>query len=270
MRTRLGLLVAVLLINAPASAQIGSHRSPAEMARLEAAKTRIEGALARHRSLPQVKSLYEAFNGKIRVTKFVTNVPGGEGTVYFSTTRPAPMPDALEIALVSPEHLNHPRIGGNKLYYNGAWQVIFCVDTAFADDGWFDALLLHEMVHVLRDRNGDPSARTTMLSDLWIAEEIEAHDLERAVLNHATNGAYARTLMALVQSAPKARDGSPVVLPEHYEALESLFKRAHPSERSLHKAQEFYDIHATWIEHNFSIMEWQRLKTIAYRLVSRQ
>ncbi len=270
MRARLGLLVAVLLISTPASAQLGSHYSPAEMARLEAAKTRIEGALARYRSLPQVKILYEAFNGKIRVTKFVTNVPGGEATVDFSTTRPTAMPGELEIALVSPEHLNHPRIGGNKLYYNGTWKVIFCVDTAFADDGWFDALLLHEMVHVLHDRRGDPSARAPMQSDLWIAEEIEAHELERAVLDHATNGAYGRTLLSLVQSGPKARDRSPVILPEHYDVLERLFKRAHPDELSLHKAQEFYDIHATWIEHNFSIMEWQRLKTIAYRIVSRQ
>jgi hypothetical protein len=137
-------------------------------------------------------------------------------------------------------------------------------------DNWSDAVVIHELEHVRLDRAGAASAHAPLMSDLWINEELHTHELERKVLNHATNGQYARQLRQIVNS--KARIISLAMLHnsvtvDDLQGLDRLFAPASELEAGLRASQFLFDLGEIWLQSRYLGQELQQLRVKNYQLI---
>ncbi len=272
MRRVLLVLVALAMVAVSGSAQVLSFEAPplTEAADQLFVRERIEKALVANAAIPAVAPISKMFSGGIRVSRFITDQDGSPMSRMSSATREEDQPkNLLEVVLFSEEFLNHPKIGGNRILYDSNWGAVFCIDTAAKDPGpWFEAFVLHELSHARHDRIGSYSSHAPDKSDEWIGEEVEAHNIERWVLDRATGGKYAEMLRRAVAYAPRADDQSPIVSDAEYKLLESVLGTPPDSERRLRRAQQMFDVNATWIETSFSILEWHWREVLLYRFIA--
>ncbi|MDD4333472.1 MAG: hypothetical protein PHT51_05185 [Patescibacteria group bacterium] len=124
-------------------------------------------------------------------------------TVYnhgmsFSINKADEMPpeDALEICFVPlDQDKEHP----SAFYYRAEWKALM-LSSVECPDPIFAPLLFHELVHALHHLvDKAASATAPPDSDLYVAEEIEAHELEAEILNAATNNRFYRHIDELLK-----------------------------------------------------------------------
>ncbi len=102
----------------------------------------------------------------------------------------------LEIAFIPMMEKDfHP----SRLYYDAKIKRL-----ALAGITWpekvLPGFLYHELGHGWYDQQGKPSATAPPDSELFAQEEVEMHELQNEVFNKASDGAYAKTLDALLDA----------------------------------------------------------------------
>ncbi len=89
-------------------------------------------------------------------------------------------------------------------------------------DGAYAGILLHELGHALRHRQGGLSPTTSVAHDAYVAGEVEMHELESAVYDVVSGGAFTAALDAVIDRTPAAADCQAVVLGLHRDDLRKL------------------------------------------------
>lgn len=130
-------------------------------------------------------------------------------TVVRSATEPRPEVtlEACFIPQDTHERLEHPA----HFYYRPEWEALMLA-ALDVPDGAYAGILLHELTHALRHRQGMLSPTTSVAHEAYVAGEVEAHELESAVFDAVSGGAFTAALDAVIDRAPAAADCRAVVL----------------------------------------------------------
>lgn len=126
----------------------------------------------------------------------------------------------LEVCFVPQDQFAAQGHPGN-FYYRPEWEALMLA-ALDAPDGAYAGILLHELTHALRHRQGRLSPSTSVSSDAYVAGEVEAHELESAVFDAVSGGAFTAALDAVIDRAPAAADCRAVVLGLNREDLRRL------------------------------------------------
>ncbi|MBI2113186.1 MAG: hypothetical protein HYT50_01230 [Candidatus Wildermuthbacteria bacterium] len=186
-----GALDAILNDALPAVWLIGEENLRREIELQTLFKEQIHKCFARFQN-NDIEELRLAFQENFFISHFL---PQGASRAS-SADASLPSGEELEIVLYGLHVKDSPRIIG-VVFYDPEWQAVFlpAMEMSFP---WFCAILLHELGHARNDKVlGLPEY--PFLSDGWIQEEIQMHELESAVLNDWTNGAYHETIQRIVQ-----------------------------------------------------------------------
>ena len=87
------------------------------------------------------------------------------------------------------------QIGFSPQYFH-PWKVLVIPAWKFDVEKYFDALIIHEMVHAY-ERNSNMT-KIEYTKEMSTAEEVKAFTVEFAVLDYATNGQYKSAIQALI------------------------------------------------------------------------
>lgn len=240
----------------------------------ERTTARINKALSDYAGIPEVAELKRMFGNKLFTTVFI---PGrGQGITRHTGTDPHPAildnKDMLEVVFFPHSALAHPMVHNDYLSYNANWRALFVAALEFPDDTWFDAFVLHELVHGAKDRQGAISARTEFGNDLFISEELEAHAVESKVLNIATAGRYGQMTkeIAARTGGYNLRQFIARIKSQDFQMLANLFKPASTEESNLREAQFILDLTFAWFGNKYQGQELQAQKIAAYRMLVAQ
>jgi hypothetical protein len=240
----------------------------AEMSLISRLTARVNKALNDNSGIPEVKEEQDMFGGNLMSSVF-TGSFGGTTRILTAGKGTFPTLKNLEVAFYSRHSLDHPRIGHRLLFYDSNWGSLIIAALNFSDDKWYDALLAHELWHAKRHREGAASATAPMLSDIWIDEELQAHDVETKVLDARTNGAYRQRLHGIASriSARSEKHFLAKITPEDLRQLDQLFNPGIAEERNIRAAQYFINLATTWLEIKYSGEKLRQKKIGVYRLM---
>lgn len=229
---------------------------------------KVERTLEYYTLIPEIGSLYQQFQGKLVPTIF-SDLGGGVSKVVVAPggNPRLPGPDSLEICFYGRFAWTHPKINRRSAFYDISWQALFVGAYEFGDSRWFDAIIIHEFLHAKAHRDGAPSATALMLSDLWIREELEAHDIEEKVLDKTTGGSYLKILKGTVEKrqANSLEDFWMGISPGDLEKVDQLFEKARGNEASLRMTQYLHSLTGLWLLGHYSGEELLKQRTGAYR-----
>ncbi len=210
----------------------------------------VREAMNNYDSLPEVRQINAAFDGKFFSSAYDPQVGGTRIVIHNATV--APTPQGLEIALFGQPRPGDP-ITANLLSYKQDWRAVVIGGIPWTDKTWFDALLVHELYHALAHKSGKPGATSPQLSKSWTDEEMEAHFLESRVLNAGTGGKYWRALQEIVDS--KVSAGAKDVASfgdklswSDLEKVDALFKAGGQRETGSRVAQYTLDLFRVYLE----------------------
>lgn len=129
-----------------------------------------------------------------------------EGTVTEAEIKAAL--SRLEVCVVSKQQETVHKLPSH-VYYNLEWRALMVVAINIPDS-FLIALIYHELGHAHKHRiENAASATADGLSDLWISEEVEMHQVENQVLTLASNGQLAALYDKI---AARAKSATPIVL----------------------------------------------------------
>lgn len=240
----------------------------AEINLIQQLNERVNKTLADNSDIPKVKEERDEFGGHIMPSIFTTF---SGGTSRFLTRSATPPNDSkmIEITFYGHYALNHRHVAHRLLFYDAGWRSLFIAALKFTDDKWYDSILAHELWHALMHRRGNPSATAPQLSDLWVTEELDAHDLEADVLNARTRGAYRQRLEAIA-SRISARSTAAFLLqvqPEDLRQLDQLFNPGIPEEMDIRSAGYELNLAETWLGKNYTGDDLRKKKIEAYKFL---
>ena len=139
-----------------------------------------------------------------------------------------------------------------------------------SDYGISDALeviIAHELWHAKLHREGAASSTAPSVSDIWVDEELQAHEVEAKVLDARTKGAYKKSLRDIASgiSATSIKRFLLKVQPADIRKLDSLFKPGIQQETDIRAAQYFLNLTETWLGTKYTGEELRQKKIEAYR-----
>lgn len=213
----------------------------------------VNQAFVMHQSIPIVADMRREFGGHF-YTSFLLGVGNGAVTQLLGRSKEELEKierDLLrhEVAVYPRSLEDNPRLHGSHLVYDREWQALLVPAIDFPDPGWFDALVIHEMYHGWCLRRNPSAVKMAAMSDEWIREEIEAHNLENLVLDDSTGGRYGRKLQAIVSSSKSKSldDFLSRLTTKDVRALDGMFASAGKLEGSVRTAQYFLSLAFAWI-----------------------
>lgn len=233
---------------------------------------KLENSLTTYSSLQEVKKLKDQFSGKMYITYYTTEGGGaskmlgrskGEMDKYSN-------PTLLEVCLFPAEFRNEHQTKAGLLHYDQEWKAVI-IGAIKMDDAWFSAFSLHELIHAQKHRNGEPSAVAKHLSDVWIEEELQAHELERRVIDKATKGKYLEAINKVVINKNGFRDPSMLAsswTAEEVQSIDSLFLKPSWDEANLRSAQYQFDLGMLWLAERFEGVDLRKKQIEYYREMS--
>lgn len=233
-----------------------------------------ENSFKTYSSIPEVKQFADKYSGKLYVSLFssATNAPMmmGRGTDAFKGFND---PSYLEICLFDSKARENPRNQFTLLSFNPRFNTMMLASIDFKEP-WFSAFFLHEMYHVKKFREGAQSSKKDQYgTDLWISEEVEAHELEAKVLDSATKGKFLGAVNAIVEKRKDYTDVNLVpssLTLEELNGLDGLFPPCSKDEISFRVSQYIFTVGFSWLEKRFSGAELQKKKTDYYRFITSQ
>lgn len=236
---------------------------------------RLEAALAANSNVPEVKILKDEFGGKFYTTVFSPSFGGTSRKIYVGSTfeeanKPAPA-GSIEVCFFPRNAEKHPRMRGQLLLYDQSWRALMIGALDYPDKRWFDALAIHELWHAHMHKSGAPSATAPSLSDSWISEELQAHDLENKVLDNGTKGEYLKTVRSITSGIRGKLLGEFLqqIKTEHLIQLDKLFGKGSDREGSVRSSQYLITLTNDWLNLKYQGEELQRQQIEAYRTISR-
>lgn len=244
------------------------------IAMIEGLSGRLNRTLEKNAGIPEVANMRRLFGNHLFPTVFSTvgsgismSWHGGAGDLDIERMRQNP--NALEVVFYGHGAFTHPKVMRRLLFYDIEWRALFIAALQYADDAWFDAMIIHELHHAKMHRGGQESATAPMLSDPWVQEEVDAHELERGVLDLRTNGAYAERLREVVDRRPaqNLQGFLARITREDVAGLDGLFQPPLLEERDTRVAQYYLNLACAWLEKRHQGEELQREKMEAYRLL---
>lgn len=229
---------------------------------------RIEQALNEHRHIPSIAEMSN-FKGHL-YTSFFSSFGGGV-TQFFSRQEETVthQPNDQEIVVYGQFALQHPKIQGRPLFFDGEWRsvIIAAIDW---DPIWLQSIALHELFHAKQHRAGVASAKAPVLSDVWVSEEILAHSLEHEVLEKGTKGKYGEVIRSIVasQTTGNKKDLISRVTLADLNRLDALFRPAGERETGIRCAQYWVSILDEWTKVHISDPNMRLQEQIAnYKLL---
>ncbi|MFA5990835.1 MAG: hypothetical protein WC794_01140 [Candidatus Doudnabacteria bacterium] len=255
---------------------VGDSREPRDQAGIEAEIALIERLTARvnktlndNSDVRWVKEQQEAFAGHLMPAIFTSMYGGTTRTISYNLNLAREDPKRLEVVFYGHGEFNHPRINHKLLFYDPSWKSLFVAALRFSDDKWYDAILAHELFHALAHRKGEASATARFLSDEWIGEELQAHDVEAEVLNARTNGAYKQRLRSIVSRIPARsfKDLLMRVRPDDLRELDQLFAPGIPEEVDIRAAEYLLNLSEVWLDINSQGEKKSAKRVEAYRFL---
>ena len=130
-------------------------------------------------------------------------------------------------------------------------------------------MIAHEAWHAKLHREGAASATALMLTDSWVEEELQAHEVERKVLHARTSGEYGRRLDTVV-SRIRAKTFSRFLVrvkPTDMISLDQLFSPGIPEETDIRSAQYLLDLGLLWAQKHFTGTKLQQKRMEIYRFL---
>ncbi|HYE22648.1 MAG TPA: hypothetical protein VD998_03595 [Verrucomicrobiae bacterium] len=233
---------------------------------IQTLQTRLERSLNDNASIPAVAKLGEQFSGKMVASLFNLKVGGPVTLTRDPNQRPAP--GFVSTVFYGQAARNHPVTMGQILHFKSEWGALIIAGMDY-DSRWFQALGLHELFHALMAREGQASATAQKHSDSWIEEELNAHGIERDVLDLQTQGQYKRRLLKLTETrASSALQFLASLNPDDVLELDKLFLPSTGQEANLRSAQYMIDLGTTWISRNLPSEEIDSAEAEFYRLIA--
>lgn len=209
---------------------------------------KVQSCFKKYESLDGVRELRPLFANKTYVSFFSPQHGGSSVAIATNVDELEKHNSQREIVLFSKQDLSHSRIHDHLLFYDPEWKSLMVGAVKF-DPSWFDAIVLHELCHARADAEGAPSSHAAYMSDLWISEEIAAHQLERAVLNAATNDSYNCMInqIVMVKDVESLEAFHSSLTVEDYHKIDSLFYQAGMREAGTRIAQYQIDLGEAWL-----------------------
>ncbi len=230
---------------------------------------KLENSLSSYSSIPEVKRLKEQFSGKMFITYYTTQGGGASKMLGRSQSDVEKYSNSalLEICLFPEEFRNENKTKAGILHYDQEWRAVI-MGAIKLDESWFSGFSLHELFHALKHRTGEPSSVAKALSDDWIEEELQAHELERKVLDKATKGKYLAAMHRVVVNKSSFRD--PEMLSsswtvEEVNSINSLFAKPSWDEANLRAAQYQFDLGMLWLAERFEGKDLRKRQIEYYR-----
>lgn len=119
------------------------------------------------------------------------------------------------------------------------------------DPVWCCALFIHELGHAQKDKvEHSKSATAAYLSNDWVAEEIEMHDVEVRILNKKTADKFGLTVAKIVSEKSSDKNIKKLLESINYQdlaRLNQLFGPATRTETGLRVPIYFYAIANHWL-----------------------
>lgn len=230
-------------------------------------------ALDQNADIQEVAELRKMFGGKmvpaIFDARMGTSMQIGDGANALEMLEKQRDPGNLEVVFFGHQAYRHPKIRQRLLFFDPDWHSLFMGALNYTDERWFAAIVAHELWHAKLARGGVASATAPMLSDLWIKEELQAHEVERKVLNGRTGGRYDQRLGEIVAKtrARSLRHFFDRVQPAEVRSLDELFRPGLEEERGHRAAQYLFNLVWTWVAENYQGTELEAKKIEAYRLL---
>lgn len=262
------LKAADALPKAPASGswlmeQVPSSRE-AQISLIEEMMHRLNKALTDNADVPEVQEEAVLFGGHLVPTIFthgITMWVGKDATPFLTDQQ------RLEVVFYSRGDFNHPRVGRRLFFYDPGWRAFFMAALKLSDETWYGAIIAHELWHAKRHREGATSATALSLSDLWVAEELEAHNVESKVLDARTKGAYRNQLRVIVthRAARSIKKFLASVEASDIGELDRLFGNALPQEADTRVAHYYLDMGLLWLESRYAGEELRKKRISTYR-----
>jgi len=150
----------------------------------------VSAAVSKYGNLPEMKWAKERFSNRQFKTAFIDPQGGIIAAESFEF-------GADPLICVIPQQSNSA--GYHLAFFdrtvNGGCLTVKAI--LWGDPVWEDAIKIHELLHYLRFLEHSPTAFAPSGSDLFVAEEVEAHMVESAVLNAGTQGRYSTTIKSV-------------------------------------------------------------------------
>ena len=236
----------------------------------ETMTARIRGILTKYEGILEVAQLKTAFSNAY--VSFYAGQSGGtsrriaQGNPDLSFLR---NPSQIEVVLYGRGHESAARIQNHFAKYDPEWRALILRGIAFHKD-WFDGIVGHELWHALLHRQDSVSALAPPLSDLWIGEELQAHELERKIIDRATTGQYVERLKQIVLNKKKKISLEALydsISLEDLRSLDQIFGEPTQDEVHLRLAQYLFDMGDVWLGERYGGSELQRYRILHYRLI---
>jgi hypothetical protein len=228
-------------------------------------KEQMDFAIDRNRRLPQVEQLGRQYEHKFFITLFST-MGGGTSKFVTKNLNETRLDSLQEVVMFGKFAENHPIIGGQLLFFKAQWNALIMGALQWADSAWFDATFLHELYHAHQFQIQAPTSQAPMLSDLWVTEEIDAHNLEAEVLDLRTGGKLVKKIASKTHSGNDLMSFMDSLQAKDIQEVDTLFSSAGVPESGT-RLTEYELMFATeWLkQHGFSGDQLKTRQIQAYR-----
>lgn len=203
---------------------------------------------------------------------FFSNLGGGSTQLLMKDPEKAKLfgdPAFQEVTVYGKFAQNHARIKDQILLFEPEWHTLL-IGAIDWSDVWFEAVSLHELFHAKFLREGSASATALPASDLYMQEEVAAHDLEHAVLNLRTEGKYYAVIQKILDGKIAATREQLIagIKAEDLALLNALFELVGFCEMGIRLTQYWLSLLNGWVERqSFKANELTRQKIANYRFL---
>lgn len=232
--------------------------------------SKVELGLQNNSSIPEVGKLNKVFGNNLRVSYF-DNTSGG--TIQFSTRNSTELVSTelnkQEITIYSKQSASNARINDHPLFYDKGWGSLIIAAIKW-DPVWLQAVSLHELYHAKMYIDNTPSSISPPMSDLYIEEEIVAHNIEHNVLNLQTTGKYNDVIQRIVDSknADSQKELMKQITEDDIIKIDSLFGAAGSREVGIRLTQYYFSLLNNWVDNKkFNKEKTLQEKIDNYRLI---
>lgn len=236
-------------------------------------EVRLDHTMQYYRGIPEVAMQHRMFAGKFYISFYTDQFGGTSRHVFQGKPEDSQFNSSfIEVVLYGQGQEHAARINNLPAKYDHEWRALILGAVRFSSQ-WSAAISLHELEHARLDREGAKSARAPFMSDLWISEELQAHgNVEREVLNEATDGRYIQQLRHIVYNKAQITSLEALhnsITLEDLLSMDEIFEQATQREAALRATQYLFDLGEIWLQGKYSGQELLKLRLANYRLISK-